>query len=112
MAGASLVMCCQLRVSCSRAPRLQVLAVAASAEATTEHPVAAAVVTAARVRGLPVVPGSRAMTVPGQGVVAEVEGSLVAVGQPSWALQAARCGGRTLEHSKCIPRAQGASGSP
>lgn len=66
---------------------LQVLALAAAAEATTQHPVASALMAAARERGVPVTPGLGATTVPGKGVVATVNGERVAVGRLEWALE-------------------------
>ena len=60
----------------------RLLALAGAVEADSEHPLARAVVAAARDRGdLPRATGFRAMT--GRGVQAEVEGATVAVGGPA-----------------------------
>jgi cation-transporting ATPase V len=59
-----------------------VLALAASAEASSEHPVAVAIVNAARERGLQITPALDFRALPGRGVRAEVEGAQVWVGRP------------------------------
>jgi Cu2+-exporting ATPase len=60
----------------------RVLALAAAAESDSEHPLARAIVTAARERGdIPSASGFEAMS--GRGVEAEVEGTRVAVGGPA-----------------------------
>jgi cation-transporting ATPase V/Cu+-exporting ATPase len=59
-----------------------VLALAASAEAGSEHPVALAVVAAARERGLEPAPAAEFRSIPGRGVRALVDGSSVWVGRP------------------------------
>jgi cation-transporting ATPase V len=61
----------------------ELLALAASAEAGSEHPVAAAVVQAARERGLELTPVTAFRSLPGQGVRATVEGEPVWVGRPA-----------------------------
>jgi cation-transporting ATPase V len=60
----------------------ELLALAASVEAGSEHPVAAAIVQAARERGLELAPVSGFRSLPGQGVRASVEGESVWVGRP------------------------------
>ncbi|MFD7665573.1 heavy metal translocating P-type ATPase [Streptomyces sp. NPDC059788] len=68
------------------------LALAAAAERTSEHPLARAVVAAARERGLPV-PGAREFSsMPGRGVRAVVEGRAVQVGSPAALLGAEASG--------------------
>jgi cation-transporting ATPase V/Cu+-exporting ATPase len=62
--------------------REQVLALAAAAEAGSEHPVAAAIVAAARERGLQPARASEFRSTPGQGVHALVDGQPVWVGRP------------------------------
>jgi cation-transporting ATPase V len=62
--------------------RERVLALAAAAEAHSEHPVALAVVGAARERGLESLPASDFRSIPGQGVRALVDGVPVWVGRP------------------------------
>jgi Cd2+/Zn2+-exporting ATPase len=60
----------------------QVLRLAAAVEAKSEHPIARALVTAARERGLELA-GSRSFrAVPGLGVQAEVDGEVIRVGGP------------------------------
>jgi cation-transporting P-type ATPase J len=59
-----------------------VLVFAASAEHPSEHPLAAAIVAAARERGLDLIPTSEFDSAPGRGVTAVVAGRRVAVGSP------------------------------
>lgn len=59
------------------------LALAAAVEHPSEHPLARAVVDAARRRGLPLADADGFSSVPGQGVSATVGGHTVAVGSPS-----------------------------
>jgi cation-transporting ATPase V len=61
----------------------QLLALAASAEAGSEHPVALAIVAGARAQGLALAHASEFRSVPGRGVRALVDGSAVWVGRPS-----------------------------
>jgi copper-transporting P-type ATPase V len=60
----------------------QALALAASAEAGSEHPVALAVVAAARERNLEIAPASEFRSTPGRGVRALVDAAEVWVGRP------------------------------
>jgi P-type Cu2+ transporter len=60
-----------------------VLAVAAAVEADSEHPLARAIVAAARDRGLPVPPATGFRSMTGRGVQATVDGKAVAVGGPA-----------------------------
>jgi Cu+-exporting ATPase len=55
---------------------------AASAEAASEHPLARAIVAAARARGCVLVPAARFTAVAGGGVQADIGGARVAVGTP------------------------------
>jgi P-type Cu+ transporter len=57
-----------------------VLALAASLEQSSEHPLAAAVVAAARDRGVAIPPASGFRATPGKGIVARVGGAVVALG--------------------------------
>ncbi len=57
------------------------LALAASAEHSSEHPLARAVVAAARARGLDLAPAQDFTATPGRGVRATVEGRVVTVGR-------------------------------
>ncbi|WP_167549239.1 heavy metal translocating P-type ATPase [Streptomyces davaonensis] len=57
------------------------LALAASAEHPSEHPLARAIVTAARARGLGLAPAEDFTATPGRGVTATVEGCEVSVGR-------------------------------
>jgi len=59
-----------------------VLALAAAAENPSEHPLARAVVAAAREAGLPLPPAHQFTAVPGRGVTAQVAGRLVEIGSP------------------------------
>jgi Cd2+/Zn2+-exporting ATPase len=59
-----------------------VLAWAASAETRSQHPLAQAVVSAARARGLEFAPATRLTSHAGQGLVAEVDGARIEVGTP------------------------------
>ena len=61
----------------------ELLTLAAGAEADSEHPLARAIVTAARERGLNVPPASDFRSMPGRGVQARVDGAVVAVGGPA-----------------------------
>ncbi|MEU9824216.1 heavy metal translocating P-type ATPase [Micromonospora chersina] len=60
----------------------ELLRLAAGAENPSEHPLAVAVVTAVRERGLPVPPANDFDSTPGRGVSALVNGKRVAVGRP------------------------------
>jgi heavy metal translocating P-type ATPase len=60
-----------------------VLALAAAAERPSEHPLAAAIVQAARERGLPIADATGFSSVPGRGVRATVGGTAVVVGSPA-----------------------------
>ncbi|GAA4930408.1 heavy metal translocating P-type ATPase [Streptomonospora halophila] len=59
------------------------LALAAAAEHSSEHPLAAAVVGGARARGLPIAPAAEFAAAPGLGVSATVEGRRVEAGSPA-----------------------------
>ncbi|MBM7440287.1 heavy metal translocating P-type ATPase [Streptomyces sp. HB132] len=61
----------------------RLLALAAAAEDPSEHPLARAVVSAARERKLPLLPASEFTSAPGTGVTATVGGRRVAVGSPA-----------------------------
>lgn len=61
----------------------EVLARAAAVEQTSEHPLAAAVVDAARDRGLALPAATGFRSTPGRGVTAEVEGDAISVGHPA-----------------------------
>ncbi|WP_051297551.1 heavy metal translocating P-type ATPase [Brevibacterium album] len=60
----------------------EVLALAAAAEADSEHPLARAIVGAARDRGLMLAPARDFASSPAEGVSARVDGALIAVGGP------------------------------
>jgi Cu2+-exporting ATPase len=60
-----------------------VLTLAAAAEASSEHPLAAAIVREGERRGLAVPPASGFRSIPGRGVTATVDGTTVAVGGPA-----------------------------
>lgn len=63
-------------------PAQTVLALAASVEAASEHPLAAAVVAAAADLGLTVAPAAAAQATPGSGIRARVTGHQVTAGRP------------------------------
>ncbi|MBB4902123.1 heavy metal translocating P-type ATPase [Streptomyces griseostramineus] len=69
------------------------LALAASAEHPSEHPLARAVVAAARARDLPLAPAADFTALPGRGVTATVDGRVVTVGR---AEPAEAAGGATV----------------
>ncbi|CAL9342030.1 heavy metal translocating P-type ATPase [Streptomyces sp. enrichment culture] len=76
----------------------QTLSLAAAAELPSEHPLARAVVAAARERGLPLAAAEEFSSSPGRGVRALVDGRKVEVGRPeqaSDAVRAAEAAGRT-----------------
>ena len=60
----------------------QVLALAAAVEATSEHPLAAAILTAAHHQGLAWTPGAELHAIPGVGVEATVTGRQLFLGRP------------------------------
>ncbi|MFF5171597.1 heavy metal translocating P-type ATPase [Micromonospora sp. NPDC000089] len=60
----------------------ELLRLAAGAEQPSEHPLAVAVVAAARERGLPIPSASDFESTPGRGVLARTDGRWVAVGRP------------------------------
>ncbi|MFJ6997096.1 heavy metal translocating P-type ATPase [Streptomyces sp. NPDC003090] len=76
----------------------QALSLAAAAELPSEHPLARAVVAAARERGLPLAAAEEFSSSPGRGVRALVDGRKVEVGRPEQAtdaVRAAEAAGRT-----------------
>ena len=62
----------------------EVLRLAAALEAASSHPLAEAIVEAARTRGLDLPAVGEARAVPGQGIRGEVAGRTVYVGRPEW----------------------------
>ena len=64
--------------------RSQLYGVAAAVEASSEHPLAAAVVRRARRETLPQAPGTSFQNVPGKGARALVRGKAALVGRPEW----------------------------
>ena len=66
----------------SRGTETELLALAASVEASSEHPLAHAIVRAAEERGIAVRPGAEFSSAPAVGVRAEVDGRVVEVGGP------------------------------
>ncbi|MGW0999806.1 heavy metal translocating P-type ATPase [Streptomyces sp. NPDC002523] len=65
------------------------LALAAAAEHPSEHPLARAVVAAAREKNLPLADGDNFTSTPGQGVTATIDGRSITVGSPSRLLNGA-----------------------
>ncbi|MFD5073269.1 heavy metal translocating P-type ATPase [Streptomyces sp. NPDC058371] len=72
------------------------LALAAAAEHPSEHPLARAVVAAARARGLRPAPADDFTAIPGHGVRATVDGHLVTVGRPTSDAAAGAASGHTV----------------
>ena len=70
------------------ATRSQLYAVAAAVEASSEHPLAAAIVRRARRETLPGAPGTLFRNVPGNGAQALVRGKPALVGRPEWLAEA------------------------
>ncbi|MFD3734231.1 heavy metal translocating P-type ATPase [Streptomyces sp. NPDC058632] len=73
------------------------VALAASAEHASEHPLARAVVAAARARALPLTPATDFTATPGRGVTATVAGHVVTVGHAETAVGADRKAAETGE---------------
>jgi P-type Cu+ transporter len=84
------------------------LALAASVERSSEHPLAAAIVASARDRGLQVQQAHGFSSLTGQGVIAVVAGSRVAVGN-AMLVDTSSPGARELERSADGLRAQGST---
>ncbi|RMG21645.1 MAG: heavy metal translocating P-type ATPase [Deltaproteobacteria bacterium] len=72
------------RVVATREAPGEVLALAAAAEAKSEHPLAAAVRAHAEAAGVRYVPAERLEAVSGRGILARVEGAAVRVGSLGW----------------------------
>jgi Cu+-exporting ATPase len=81
-----------------RAGDLEVLRLAASAEALSEHPLAAAIVAGARERNLVLGKAEQFASVPGQGVTAMVDGHQVFVGKPGTPQDDSNDDGQTIVH--------------
>ncbi len=67
-------------IVCNGTPEMELLSLAASLEAASEHPVAAAITAAARERGLKLAPVSNFEAVTGQGARGSVSGKAIAIG--------------------------------
>ena len=67
----------------------ELVALAASAERYSEHPLAGAIRRAARERGLELQENAEFQSVPGSGIQARLDGQWVAVGSPEWVTAAA-----------------------
>jgi Cd2+/Zn2+-exporting ATPase len=61
----------------------ELLRLAASAEATSAHPVAAAILGHARAMGVALTPAAESIAIPGKGLKARVEGKAVVIGAPA-----------------------------
>jgi cation-transporting P-type ATPase J len=83
----------------------EVLALAAAAENPSEHPLARAVVAAAREAGLPLAPAQDFTAAPGRGVTARVSGHVVEIGSPRHLL-----GTATLDQTSAVVAEMGDSG--
>lgn len=62
----------------------EAISMAAAIEASSEHPLAAAIVADAERRGVPRLAGSDVVAVPGQGLEGQVNGRRIRVGRPEW----------------------------
>ncbi|MEO0406614.1 MAG: heavy metal translocating P-type ATPase [Cyanobacteria bacterium P01_A01_bin.135] len=83
----------------------QVLQVAASLEAYSEHPIAEAVVQAARKHDLPLLPAQAVQASVGQGVSGQLEGVAVRLGKPSFAMaDSAVAAGATVTAGATAPQ--------
>ncbi|WP_369252713.1 heavy metal translocating P-type ATPase [Streptomyces sp. R41] len=83
------------------------LALAAAAEHPSEHPLARAVVAAARARGLRLAPAADFTAKPGDGVTATIDGHVITVGRPQPHTDAGR-----PDHRASYTEAAGAVGRP
>jgi Cd2+/Zn2+-exporting ATPase len=62
---------------------VELLRIAAAAEAASSHPLAAAIVAHAKRRGIAVTPASHSEVLPGKGLAARVDGRIVTIGAPA-----------------------------
>jgi Cu+-exporting ATPase len=60
-----------------------ILALAAAAEQSSEHPLAQAILTAARARSLPISPATNFLAIPGQGIEARIDNHDILIGNES-----------------------------
>ena len=81
----------------------EALRLAASLDQASEHPIARALVAAARARGLPLSVPEEVREVPGEGLTGLVEGRRVAVGGPHWV--------ESLAGAPALPVGQGPEGA-
>jgi Cu2+-exporting ATPase len=86
-----------------------VLALAAAAEADSEHPLARAVVSAARARGLGVTPAAGFRSIAGRGVEATVDGHPIAIGGPALLRERDLSEPETIAEHTARSRARGAT---
>jgi Cd2+/Zn2+-exporting ATPase len=68
----------------------ELLSFAAAVEAGSTHPLARAVVAAAQAKGVAVPEAHGAHAIPGKGVAARVDGTLIELGSPLWAAETSR----------------------
>ncbi len=74
-----------VRAVYAQGPEGEALGLAAALEALSEHPLAQAILEAAKERGLPLPRVQDFRAIPGKGVEGRVEGRLYRVGRPEWA---------------------------
>ena len=89
---------------------LEVLRLAASVEALSEHPLAAAIVAGALERQLVLSKAEQFASIPGQGVTAIVDGHRVSVGKPATPLDEPNDAGQTIVHVSVDGQAAGTLG--
>ncbi len=82
----------------------ELLRLAASLERQSEHPLAAAIVAAARERGLPLVEPQEFKSLPGKGVTGRVEGREVAAGNPKLFADLGLTVGELAERAEALRR--------
>ncbi len=78
------------------AGRREALALAAAVQTASEHPLARAVLEAARTEGLALAPAADAKAVPGRGIEASVAGRRIAIASERWAVELGATADETL----------------
>jgi len=68
-------------------PEADALAIAAALEQSSEHPLAAAIVSAATERGITIAAAGTVTAVPGKGITGSAAGAAYRIGKPEWAVE-------------------------